>query len=260
MKRLTFIVPLRIESEKRLWNLEFLLTRLRARYQNRIIVVENNAEPKLTKAFIDKYNIQYIFENTKDYPEWSRPRMANKGLVLSDTEISVIQDTDMIVDYDYFDKYIINNIDKFDYFFGPKELYEHSGDLLAPDGPLEPERAKFKFVRYSHPGGIHVAKTEMFIKAGGMSEYFNNYAWDDVEIGWRMAKLKYRVEGSRYPGIMLHLAHPRPPTLQGKSWWAGKDENGEYFKIIARFTKEELEKYVLNELKPMLDKHKRIMD
>ena len=102
---LTFLIPVKIESEDRVRNLITVLSYLLTKVDAKIIVKECDIEqkfPKLVKPYLSKrygaisHRIKYIYEEQKDN-FFHKTRILNDLIEESDTEIVCNYDTDVLL-------------------------------------------------------------------------------------------------------------------------------------------------------------------
>lgn len=246
--KITFVIPLRIDSPERERNLDLLLTIL-TRFENTdILLLEGDKEQRYrTKK---KYgNVHYHFVTDPD-PVFHRTKYLNWLLKKASGPIVGIWDTDILISKEQIleaEKAILTGkacmsfpYDGRFYFLSPEETDTIIQNRLYENLPLKIKEGSF-FLNPFSTGGAFFVNKKVYIESGGENE--NIYGWgpDDKERVKRMEIWGlpiYRANGPLY-----HLFHPR----KNNSRYADRDieiNNKKEFLKICQMSKAELENYI----------------
>jgi hypothetical protein len=245
LKEVTFLIPVRIDSDDRERNLNLTIDYLNHHFNATIIVCEESATAKVSYL---SSKCEYLHSPTDD-PHLHRTRILNDCVRLAKTKFVSIWDTDAII--------TVNQA-----IATYQALLTSRADLIYPyDGRfLEIERVfherivekkynlqnlNFKKLKLIHPnsfGGAFFCDRETFIAAGMMNETFKSYGWEDYELVVRFHRLGYKI--ARVNGPFIHLAHYRGVDSSLKNPYT-KNNQQELEKVTA-MSRSELAKYVGN--------------
>lgn len=210
---ISIIVPFKYDSNNRLENLLELLAYVK-KYWNfdQLIISEMDESPKIVNL-IPKW-VDYIFaKETKDI--WSRSKRVNLAIPLISNDITMILDTDVIVDNSCIsascDKINNNEIDAVTPF---EKAYHIPREIILKEMKIkeintkefcENNRASRVFIAN---GGCFITKTSIFKHIRGMNELFMGWGLEDDELINRYSKLGYRY--GRINSIpAIHINHER---------------------------------------------------
>lgn len=255
MPNTTFIIPVKIDSEKRLENVQITLSYLLKHTDGNIIITEADDVQKL---FLNPNSrIKYYFEQSKP-TEFHRTRLINQMLNEVDTEITSNYDADILLPPDAYKiaEHLISTencdlvypygFEQFDQVRVHKQnynidIFKKSLDLKdLPKEILLPG-----FCRYGH---VQFFKTKSYISGYMENENYKHWCPEDEERGIRFQKLGYKVVWFRSP--VFHQEHPAstlsPPlnkdeidSLHAKLITFDKDE------VIAYYNQQDyLKKYI----------------
>lgn len=209
-EEVAFIVPLRIDSEERERNLDFLLAGLTVLFPNsKILLIEGDSQPRYKMKYPYPH-VCYQFEKDID-PIFYRTRYLNDVLGKVDSPVVGIWDTDIWASKEQI-QYAINAI-----------VEEKAVMSLPYDGRccyLSKVDSEFFRIGTSHEaldsygtymentnGGAFFVNRKTYLLAGGENEFFYGWGPEDMERIKRMEILGLPV--FRSEGPLFHMYHPR---------------------------------------------------
>lgn len=277
----TFIIPLRIETDDRLRNIILTTSFLLNNFKTKVIIKEVSdesafikfAKPILDKLILNQENLIHIFElDTKEDNSFHRTKVLNDMIMISDTEIVVNYDSDIILPIASYIKSIdlLKSCDiVYPYRFGKhgerkvnlNTKFETQKDIdnfiNVPDisqfikSKYNPEVFDDKYFYYPHTQGEGWAeygmcqffKRKVYIDGYLENEGFIAYAPEDVERHHRWKTLGYNIQ--RVNNYAYHLEHKRTPN----SWFSNPfmHHNLKLWEKIQKFSKAELIEYYKNQ-------------
>ena len=248
-KSVSFVIPLRVDSQERAFNLDIVLEQLSMIECAEISILEADVVPryKLKKKF-SKVKYSFVYDESIVF---YRTRYINQLLRQSKGSIVGVWDTDVIIDQNQ----IIDSVNSI--LEGKAVIsFPYSGDffmLTEPDtrifvddylssGIVNKDWANTKSpcVRHSVGGAFFVNK-ECYQDIGGENEHFIGWGPEDIERVKRCEILGYPV--FRTKGPLFHLYHPRNINS-----YYGSDElelkNRQEFLRICAFSNTDLKSYI----------------
>jgi hypothetical protein len=206
---ITFIIPVKIESNNRLVNLYYSLLYLSKIHNFKIIIKEVDQEQKIKDIVeqIKNPNIKYIFEKqTTDF--FHRTKYLNDMLEMSDTKITCNFDCDILLPQNNIDQSLNLFNNNFDvvYPYGCGTNLLLIDDLLNSLPDLKNLKEEFNFFVsklndykikgrpwFALFGHAVMVKTDLYKKVFGENELFKSYGPEDFERYFRFVKLKLNV-------------------------------------------------------------------
>ena len=269
LKKCTFIIPLRIETEDRMRNIITTLIYLTRLFDTNIIVKEVDKEsiylrevqPLLEQALEPEMLscINHIFEKNDEFT-FHRTKILNDMLWMVDTPVVVNYDSDIILPVETY-IYATNMISKgwvhpdaeggepvkivYPYGFGNYQFQCHVGDNEVTNfinsgfnfeyfnGHMRQWDAKYGFCQF--------VDTEEYKKLGGENENFIAYGYEDDERYFRFNLLS---SVARINDYVYHLEHGRTKN----SWFNNPhcEDNKKLWENLKVKGKESLLKYYKN--------------
>lgn len=247
LSKATFIIPVRIESMDRAFNLRYVLGYLTRNLKTNIIVYESGPD-KIADSIVNSVNpifckIQYHYEKT-DSPCFHRTLLLNKMLNMCKTEVVINYDADIILKPEtYLTAYneCLNGWDLiYPYFKGNSQYMVFRpgyNDDLTQDISVRHE------LRNSEYGHCQFFKRTSYISGGMENQNFKSYGPEDYERGERFIKLGYKVKwlDNHY---VYHLEHERTPNSSRENPFF--NDNVKLYETLKSMSKEELQKYYSN--------------
>ena len=221
LKELTFLIPVRIDSNNRKANLEVLLTILSRDFDSTIIVLEADTQQRFFPSGNSYF--QYLFIEDND-PIYYKTKYVNQLIRMSHTPFVAVWDADAIgipeqiqaaLDVLQNDKAVMaypfdGRFYSLDMFFSRLFSQTMRYDILLGNLP------KLSLMHgYYSPGGAYMVNKDKYMQAGGENENFYGWGPEDAERIKRMEVLGLPVYYVKGP--LFHLWHPR------KTWFANKD-------------------------------------
>ena len=223
---LTVVIPVRVDSDERLANLEAVLRFLTDLGGGiHIILIESSPVSRL-KTVAETYRVEFIHEVSTG--PFHRTRLLNEGMTgRTSRSLVASYDADVLV----FPAALETIVTRLRAGLSYGWPYDgHSFDvrgerrlafLQTPglDG-IDPHalmsegtnRLSSELVQLNHNsvGGVVIFRKDAFLDAGGYNEAFISWGWEDTELVERFGKLGHPSE--RVAGVpLLHLSHRRGP-------------------------------------------------
>lgn len=209
LKDVTFIIPIKLDSEDRVNNYKMVIEYLTSLFDTNIIVCESDVTSHREVLDIHK-DVKYLFvENNEDY--FHRTKLLNIMTKMATTNIICNYDVDVVFPKQ---QYIlaIKKIKKghamcFPYggpFMNvPKDLFNHVVNK-------EFHKIQEDDMELCHPnslGGAFFFNKDIYMSIGLENENFKSWGYEDNERVMRMRKFGHSVE--RIGGFLYHLDHER---------------------------------------------------
>lgn len=246
--RLSFVIPIRVDSAERERNLDVVVELLSGMEGVDISILEGDEQPlyKLKKEY---NNVRYRF--IKDYdPVFYRTKYLNWLLRDAQGAIVGVWDTDVVISQEQ----ILDAVKairsgravmSFPYDGRFYVLPPENSDRFVQDrsfGSLN-EQVKNRYLAHGphSVGGAFLVNRKVYLQSGGENEHFYGWGPEDAERVKRMEILKlpvYRAEGP-----LFHLYHPRKEN----SWYGSGEielKNRQEFLTVCSMTKKELSDYI----------------
>jgi hypothetical protein len=241
----SFLIPIRIESESRLENL-FIVTRfINKFFETNIFIIESDKSQKIDKE-VHNCNYEFIMDND---PLLCRTRINNLLIKKCKSQFIAIYDADVIFPICQ----IIESVEQLRVGIADA-VCPYDGSCTGVDSLfktmfaqiIDPELFTYnlgKFVTgtYRSCGGAVFINTDKYIKAGMENEYIASWGPEDIERVKRMKNLGYKVK--RIEGHLFHLPHERKENSRYSSHESYIQYMEEYLKVC-NMNKAELEEYI----------------
>lgn len=242
-KDVTFIVPIRFDSEDRRNNFKTSMNFILRNFNTNIIVLDSDKESNedFVKSVSEK--IKYVFEKNGE-KLFHRTRLLNEMTKMAETEIIVNYDVDVI--------FPINQ------YLESKKIIENGGTMCFPyDGKFYDIPKKFfnlvnedklgeiplnecTLFNPNSVGGAFFFSKERYGSIGLENENFVSWGHEDWERIVRVQKMGYKME--RTEGVLYHLTHSRTSNSNDKNPFY--QFNGQEFHKVNGMNKEDLRKYI----------------
>lgn len=280
LNQATFIIPLRIDSGDRLRNIILSTSFLLNTFDCKVIIKESDemkkfetwALPTIKKLTSNLENLKYVYEENHD-DHFHRTRLLNDMVIMSETEIVVNYDSDIILPISsYTDAYQMLMFKEFDIVY-PYKFGEMGEKKVVIDYKIETEDDLSKlttnpiirsFITYFNPetfdnsyfyaenmngrgwaeyGMVQFFNRQVYIDGYLENEGFIAYAPEDVERHHRWEMLGYKI--GRVNRYAYHLEHERTQN----SWYTNPfmRKNNELWDYLKNLSKEELITYYENQ-------------
>lgn len=260
LENTTFIIPLRIESDDRMRNIITILCFLLSKFNSKVIVKEHDTHsifsqhvlPQIKEFLGDGINnLTHIFEKSEDIV-FHRTRFLNEMLNLSDTDVVVNYDCDILLNEETYYKSTGKIIDDGYDLVYPYGKGSYQQQVFANDEVVSQfinQNFNFDVLMHnsqnylSDRGHVQFFKRSSYIEGGMENENFMAYGPEDWERHDRFVKLGYKV--GRVDDIIYHFEHKRTQN----SWTHNPyfNSNKDLFDHLDKLSKEELIEYYKNQ-------------
>lgn len=207
----TFMIPIQLESEDRIMNVNIVTLYLRSHFDTNIIIAEQGYE-SLIPNVVGKtlYNTHIHYKTQNFY--FHKTRLINAMVKKATTRFVAMHDSDVLCSPDQYLSAVnmlrANSVDFVYPFDG------HVINIPKAEIPQVLNSLQFDFVRRTYTntkalahGGCVMYNRQKFIEAGMMNENFVAYGPEDGEQDYRLTKLGYRTTRTSLP--LYHLEHTR---------------------------------------------------
>jgi len=244
MSNTTFIIPIRIDSPKRLENINIVTQYLLKWTDSKIIVTERDTQRKVFLPETHKLNYRFQYMENGIF---HRTKILNEMLDCVDTPITVNYDADVILEKKSYkqaeEMILLENYDLV-YPFGFDKYNQHRVvetnnqykifEKTLEDSDLLKGNFEKAICRWGH---VQFFKTESYKKGFMENENFKEHAPEDTERGLRFQKLGFKV--GFFENNLFHLEHPINPKLLRYL----KNEGEQLFSILEKMDQEALLDY-----------------
>lgn len=268
LSSITLMMPIKVESLDRLYNIKSVLGYLNHHFKTNIKIIEvYTHEPSLD--FIDTYTNLSIDYNTirigNDDP-FHKTKYLNTMLYSTTTELVAVYDCDILLPVSSFSDITSSLLrDEFDFIYpfkfgkGQKQLfysnwYTHPNKEIVYQAMLrflETFDLKYldndlNFIRIhdSYYGHSVFGKTSTYKQAFGENEHFISYGPEDEERAYRFGRLGYRLKW--WDDYVYHIEHQR--TADSSIINPYFTSNSAIFEYIKSLSKEDLVSYYKKKL------------
>lgn len=279
LSNVTFIIPLRIDSDDRLRNIILSTSFLLNNFDCKIIIKESDEMPKfvtwaqpLIEKIADTKNLKYIFEENYD-EHFHRTRLLNEMILETTTDIVVNYDSDIILPISsYIQAKEMLDSKKYDVVY-PYRFGEKGERKVVLDTKVEDENdlnnlLNFPLIRefisefnpevldksygyaqhmngpgWAEYGMVQFFNTEVYKEGYLENENFIAYAPEDVERHHRWNILGYTI--GRIDNHAYHLEHKRTQN----SWFNNPfmQKNNQLWEYLKNLSKDEVINYYENQ-------------
>lgn len=241
---ITFMIPVKIDSDDRIMNLNIVTMYLRHHFNTNIIIAEQgnqNLVPNILGKML--YNTYIHYKMDGNY--FHKTRLINVMVKHAKTPYVAMCDSDVLCEpHQYISAANELRGGRVDF------IYPFNGmvvNIVKPDIPKVLETLRFDFVRQKFTnrkdlalGGCVMYNRNKFIEGGLMNEHFISYGPEDGEQDMRLKKLGYRTNRINNP--LFHLDHIR--TENSKEDHQYSSQNWQEFKKIKNMNRTALEQYI----------------
>jgi glycosyltransferase involved in cell wall biosynthesis len=257
MKEVTFIIPIRVDSDDRIQNFNAVLAYLdRFFRESEIIVIEDDKEKRIGAQLEQYPGLKYIHIENPD--RFSKSRAVNAGLLQTTGKYTIIHDADVLVHPAAIKKCIRIMERGFKHVMVPynsvviniagasKNELIRTLDISAIGyvhrGIEKPVNNEHSYA--IHAAGISIVNTVILRSFGGFNKKMISYGYEDVEIYTRLRKMGfYHFMTGGYN--LLHLDHHRGTDSKINELYL---ENRKEFEKVKKMSFSTLLKYIYEEL------------
>jgi len=240
----TFLIPVRLDFQERLENLDFVLKFINSNFKTNIYLYEESLRPSF-HFFKDSVTKYKFFCSTNEY--FHRTKIMNNMIQDSNTQIIVNYDSDIILDINsYIDSYNKIMNENIDMIFPYEKFWnvDNTQTKKIINNLLEINSIQINFCkkrRNNSVGGCIFFNRESYIKGGMENENFKAWGAEDDERYSRFLKLGFKVLRLKNYNL-YHLNHPRGINSQMHTSYY--KENLKELEKINRMNKAQLQEYV----------------
>lgn len=248
LKDVTFLIPVRIDSEERLENLSIILKYLNKYFITNIFIAESDEIPKVRQLTLPD-NCNHIFYQDNE-PAFHRTKYNNLMAMESNTPIIAIYDTDVVFSINQIMKAVNMIRNGYSDYVSPysgafvyvdRMFKTMFGKLLDPD-LLTYNIGKFTTGTYRSWGGAAFLNKPAFLAAGMDNKKIDSWGPEDIERMKRMQILGFTIK--RVTGPLFHLPHPLSHNSRYQNLNIRIRLMEEFLKVCS-LKKEELKEYVM---------------
>lgn len=261
LQDISFIIPIRIDTDERGQNLEILYNFYKKSCINvQFIFVENDKESKSIKwVCLDKNDKYYLIQNDK---EFNKCLTYNIGAKLSDRKYFCFMDIDVIVRpiqiikaQEKIEKYHMDLMiayngvalyltEKIKQEFSLKMDYDLLQSLI-PENPRVNYKNDFLLVGNIHAvGGCLLIERNIFFKFNGFNPLIWGWGFDDNEIISRTQRLGYQIgQINGKNDVLWHFPHENHTSLP-KNHHSHYNINHQIVDMVEHLTKLQLQEYI----------------
>lgn len=247
LKDVTFVIPVRFDSEDRYNNLNIILSFLSHHFDTNIIVGEEDSVQRGGRLSLLK-KFKYLYFPTKNR-YFHRTKLLNQLYQECETEIIVNHDSDVLFGVGNYLKsveLIRKNMADIIYPFSGKFLDVNKAyhNQIKKDLSIKSIKSISHHVRDPHSlGGAIFFKRKVLLDGGMENEKFKAWGAEDKERYERFSKLGYRIH--RLKGDLFHLVHSKGPNSNKQNPYFY--ENQREYERVKRMSVEELRVYIRDE-------------
>lgn len=244
LKEVTFIIPIKIDSEDRLNNYKTIINHLTSLFDTNIIVCESDSKSNEDKLKISD-SVEYIFH--EDHSGFfHRTKILNIMTKMSKTNIVCNYDTDVV----FPEQQYLSSVNKIKegctlvFPYGGKfmDVPKRFFDSIKSNNFHDINEDQLDLAHPSSVGGAFFFNKEQYGLMGLENENFISWGFEDNERINRINKLGGKI--CRVPGLLYHLNHERGTNSVPENPFYSKNMN-EFYKINS-MTKTQLEDYIKN--------------
>jgi predicted glycosyltransferase involved in capsule biosynthesis len=210
LKDITFTIPVRIDSQDRINNINYILDYIFTNFDTNVIVFENGPKQVLQ---LEKENLTYQY--TQGNGPFHRTKYLNDMAKLAKTDYIANYDCDVIFPVKQILKaHSLLKDNKVDFVYPYDGLFvnitKHVLDNEITNFNFDPvnlDPEKYQNFGRNSMGGALLWNKKAFIDGGMENEKFVSWGCEDWERFHRFTKLGYRV--GRIKGPLYHISHSR---------------------------------------------------
>jgi predicted glycosyltransferase involved in capsule biosynthesis len=247
LSKITFITPIKIDSQERANNIIFCINYLNNRlHVGRHIVIEQDIFSNVSE--IVKTKVHDYFRDP-DSRFFYKTKLLNKGISLVETPYVCIYDADVYIP----ESSIIACMRLFEKDSNIKFIIPHTGifydipnkfSLLLDFKTDILKESDLTKLHDTSPGGAFMARTDSIREIGGYNENMKSWGYEDDEIICRANIYGYQVVRPKSHFYCYHFHHYRGINSSSLNPYC-KDNQREY-ELIKKMTKEQLMNHKLS--------------
>ena len=211
--KLTIVIPIKIDHEDRLRNVNISVGYIRHYFNCDIIICEQDNESKLID-FCKKHNCKHLFIETDEF--FNKLKLVNRAVKEVTTPAFALYDADTLLRPEQLEgaaNAIVDGRAQMVYPYDGKfyDVPEKFFDVINDTKDLTKINLNECILFNPHSvGGCVVFSVDQYWKCGGSNENFKSVGYDDPEIYSRFKKLGTKIMRTEAP--LWHLTHWRGET------------------------------------------------
>ena len=240
---MTFIIPVRFDSEDRKRNFKITITFLEKHFDTNIIVMESDkiSNEQFVKSISKK--LTYVFEKN-DSHLFHRTKMLNDMTKMSKTNFVVNYDIDVVFRPNQYVtcREILKNGLNFVFPYSGK-FYDINSNFFDKIVNSNFDSIDLNMCTLFNPnsvGGALFFNKDVYKKIGLENENFISWGHEDWERIGRIQKMGYEI--ARVDGVLYHLTHER--SINSASSNPKYHSNGMEYQKIMTMNKQQLEEHI----------------
>lgn len=247
-ERITFVIPLRIDSFERERNLDLILEQIVSLPKVDIVILEADKQ-SLYRVKKDYANVTYWYIEDRN-PIFHRTKYLNLLLAKAKGAITCIWDTDVVIPTEQIlcaieivraGKAVMSfPYDGHFYMLSAEDSAAYCKEPMVNMLSENLEKFDLNHGHYS-VGGAFIVNRKVYMEVGGENEYIIGWGPEDAERVNRMEILGLPV--FRTQGSLFHLYHPRNENSRPANFVQELKNRKEFLKVCS-MTKEELLEYI----------------
>lgn len=247
IRRLTFLIPIRIDSQSRLSNFYTTLRYLNRFFNANVEIIEFDRSSKISRSRLPN-NVSHTF--IKDInPYFHRTKANNILIQKSHTKFISLYDADVIIPvaqilsaYQLLENDTADMVIPYDgRFVSVDILFKEMFSKILEDSLLEANLKKFLISSGRSVGGAVFIDRQKYIDSGMENENFTSWGPEDLERYFRFQHLGHRV--MKIEGCLFHLYHDRLENSGYQDAQIKQKYKRELLKVC-NFEKGELQEYI----------------
>jgi len=242
-KDVTFIIPIRFDSEDRKRNFAVTINFLEKNFDTNIIVMESDKTSN--ESFVKNISkkIHYVFEEHESNL-FHRTKMLNDMTKLCKTNIIANYDVDVLFTIEQYlaTIFALNTGVDFVFPYGGKfyDIPQRFFSLLTENKFNEIDLNDCTLFNPNSMGGAIFFNKDAYTKIGLENENFISWGHEDWERVGRIEKMGYKIY--RTPGVLYHLTHYRTHNSSGSN--PMYNHNGNEYRKVMSMSKEQLTEHI----------------
>lgn len=242
-KDVTFIIPIRFDSDDRKKNFEITISFLEKNFDTNIIVMESDKFSNEEFIRSVSKNLIYVFEKNES-PLFHRTKMLNDMTKMSKTNVVVNYDIDVVFKIEQYvaSKFALSTGIDFVFPYGGKfyDIPKDKFNLVENSNFESIDLSTCTLFNPNSLGGAIFFNKDAYSKIGLENENFISWGHEDWERVGRIKKMGYEIY--RVDGVLYHLTHNRTHNSSGSN--PMYKNNGEEYKKVMSMSKEQLTEHI----------------
>jgi len=242
-KDVTFIIPIRFDSEDRKRNFKITINFLEKTFDTNIIVLESDKDSNEEFVRTVSSKLNYVFEKSENNL-FHRTKLLNVMTKMSETNIVVNYDIDVVFKPDQYlaCREILKNGFNFVFPYSGK-FYDIKPSFFEKVESSDFDSIDLNLCTLFNPnsfGGALFFNKDVYQSIGLENENFISWGHEDWERIGRIQKMGHQI--ARVNGVLYHLTHKR--SINSSDSNPKYHSNGKEYEKVMSMTKETLQEYI----------------